>query len=204
MASTSILRGGLTQTYLAVSLAGKTAFTLSIDQCRNRSLEFTGALGGNCTVTFPIAPSEDAGLSWEIANSATGGTMSAGGPSGNTYSIPQGRRTAVLWNGTDMVAAEFGAVLRSDLSIVSGITGVSPTVTLTAAQANATIISLQGDATGTPIIIMPSGFGLWVINNQLGVGVSVKTATGTAATVSATSNRWVFMDTNGAGNANAI
>jgi len=203
---TWIYGGGLSESAHTISVAGLSALTLGPDQALRRAQTFTGALTSNCTVTFPL-DRLDGGLIWTITNSTSGAfTLAVAGPSGASYNIPQGRRTAVLWDGTNMIPAEFGAVVRSDESIVSGITGASPTVVLTTAQANASVITLQGDATGSPVIQMPNGFALFVINNQLGVGVTVKTAGGNATgTISSSSNKWVFIDNNpNGGNANTV
>jgi len=79
-------------------------------------------------------------------------------------------------------------------------------VVLTTAQANASVITLQGNATGSPVIQMPPGFALFVLNNQLSVGVTVKTAGGTpTGTIGASSNKWCFIDNNSnGGNANTV
>jgi len=193
MSSTSVFRKGLSQTYQTVSVASQTALTLTIAQMLNRCLEFTGALAADCTVTFPGL---DAGLEWELLDSSTGGhNLIVSGPSGATYTLPKGRPTRVLWNGAAMVPSEQAAV-RSDVAIVTGITGASPTVTLTAAQSAQGIISLQGNATGTPVIVVPSSVAQYIVNTQLAsaTNVQVKTATGTAATLNKQGNALIFVD----------
>lgn len=200
MLSTWIYGGGLSESAHSISVAGLTALTLTQDQALHRAQEFTGALTGDCTVTFPL-DSKDAGLIWYCTNSTSGThLLIISGPSGATYTVPQGRRTGILWNGTNMVPAEASSV-RSDVSIVSGITGASPTVTLTAAQAQQGIISLQGNATGTPVIIVPSAVAQYIINTQLASAsnVQVQTASGTAATLNATGNALVYIDNNANG-----
>jgi hypothetical protein len=195
MALADIARGGLADTRVSISVAGLTTLALTGLQTLNRTQNYTGALTGNCVVTELVA-SGDAGLSWVITNNTTGAfTLSIAGPSGATYSIPQGKQTRVLWDGTNMGAAEIGPV-RPDVAIVSGITGASPAVTLTAAQAQQTIISLQGNATGTPAITVPSAVALYVINTQLAsaTNVSVGTATGTPATLNKQGNAFLFVD----------
>jgi hypothetical protein len=199
-----IARGGLAQTNASISVASLTTLTLTSAQMVNRSLTFTGLLTGNCVVTISCAAG-DAGASWVVTNGTTGAfTLAISGPFGAVYNVPQGRSTQVLWSGSSMIAGESVAV-RSDYAIVSGITGASPTVVLAAAQYNATVIALQGNATGTPVIQVPNGFGLWLFNNQLAVAVNVQTAGGNPASVPSGSNHWIFIDGNSdGGNANAV
>jgi hypothetical protein len=205
--SSTALRGGLKQTYLVLQIGGLSAVTLISDQLRNRTIEFQGLLTANCVVTFQVSAFEDSGLSWIVLNSTTGNfTLQILGPQGVGYNIPQGRRTGILWDGSNIVPTEFGAVVRSDETIVSGITGNSPTVVLTTQQANASVITLQGNATGSPVIQMPNGFALFVVNNQLGVGVTVKTAGGNpTGAIAGSTNKWCFIDNNpNGGNANTV
>jgi hypothetical protein len=195
-ASLSALRGGLKPGYIVVQVTGLVTPALGSDQLGFRTIEFAGTLAGPLTVTFNLSY-EDQGLIWEIFNNTVGSfPLAVQGPGSAPvpYTIPQSTKTQVLFDGVQLGPAESGIVTRSDQTILSGITGNSPTRIVTPAEALSTVLIIQGNATGTPIIQVPSNPKIYLINNQIATGISVKTATGNAAPVPPSSNHWIFID----------
>jgi hypothetical protein len=188
-----------TEAVLVVS--GTTTYS-AWDQVDADYLEFTPS-GGSATVQWPNAGSlGKRGRKQTIKCDHTTSQLTV-----KTNGASDAKTTVLMPGETrNFIIDDAGSIVPSDTLACSsltslfsktGISGVSPTVILKEYEANCRIINLQGTATGTPIIQLPDGVRAVIINNALSVGVTVKTASGTGATVNATTNKWVFIDSGG-------
>jgi hypothetical protein len=191
----SALSGGPLSGYVQVNVAGLASLALNTSQMLRRTIEFVGLLTQNCTVTWGVALPDDQGLMWEVVNSTTGAfSVTCAGPVGAGYQVPQASSSGIMMTAGGFQPTELGAALRSDPLIISGITGVSPTVVLTAAQAAFTLIILQGNATGSPVLQCPNRVGLFAVANETAGNVTVKNAAGTGNTINSGLVAWCFND----------
>jgi len=120
----TILHNRDPETYLAVSVAGGTDTTLTMEQCLATALEFTGAITANKAVIFPLIE-QNVGKRFRIKNSSSGAfTVTPKVTSQTGFVLERGENVDAVFNGTDLYRTQMAKIPRRfELRWVAGQRG---------------------------------------------------------------------------------
>lgn len=143
--STSVFRDGLLEDMISIALTGDR--TLSVYEASNRSITFTGTLGGTATVTLPLSL-EDEGLFWFVYNNTNQSIVFKSAAAGTGATITSASRAIVLYDGAEIQPNIAGTASIPELEGLTLHSATQPFRIATAVPATATgsLLSLTAAA----------------------------------------------------------
>jgi hypothetical protein len=162
---------------ISVTGIGAGTYALTLPQYQPPNIEFTGVLTANLNYQLPTG----VGGLWSISNGTTGAftlTFSVNG--GGSFVLPQGQRSFLVCDGTNIALADSGIALAEAFATAADVVVTTTTEAFATAAANAALASAEAftSALGMPVNTQNGNYALVASDN----GKMIYKASGAADT----------------------